>query len=198
MARATLTVYCGPMKAEKSTAALRVIRRALRARIRIDVALPALDGRSAGHIRTHDGATSTTYGVNPRTVPSIPGTKMADSKAWAQNAPAEAQLHLLEEAQFFDLGLPDRIEEVLAEGRSVVVIGLDQDADGVPFGPMPHLLARAERVVKLTGVCTCGEEATRTFCRVPRDGILVGADEYDPLCAACWRRMRRAGAGGPG
>lgn len=194
MRKATLTVYCGPMKAEKSTAALRSLRRALRARTRVDVALPALDRRSAGHIRTHDGATSDLYGVVPRLVPALPGTEMADAGAWRAGCPEDVRLHMVEEAQFYDLSLPRHVESLLSEGRSVEVFGLDMDADGVPFGPMPHLLAMAERVVKLTSVCPCGEEATRTYCRVPRNGVLVGADEYEPMCAPCWRAARRAGA----
>lgn len=192
MKKATLTVYCGPMKAEKSTAALRSIRRALKAGVRVDVALPELDNRSAGEIRTHDGASSSAYGLTARTVPSVPGTQMVSSAEWARGCPPDAQRHIIEEAQFYDLGLPDRVEAALEAGRIVEVFGLDQDADGVPFGPMPYLLARAEKIVKLTAVCNgCGEEATRTWCRVARDGILVGADQYDPVCADCWRKLRR-------
>lgn len=192
MRKATLTVYCGPMKAEKSTAALRSIRRALKARVRLDVAVPELDNRSAGEIRTHDGATSAAYGLVPRLVPSVSGTQMVSSVEWARGCPGDAQRHIIEEAQFYDLGLPDRVEAALEAGRHVEVFGLDQDADGVPFGPMPHLLARAEKVVKLTSVCSCGEEATRTYCHAPRNGVLVGADEYEPMCAPCWRAARRA------
>jgi thymidine kinase len=62
---------------------------------------------------------------------------------------------------------------------------------GEPFGCMPHLMARAERVEKLQAICmVCGEEASRTQRLV--DGkpafyddpiVVVGAQEmYEARC----------------
>ena len=74
-----------------------------------------------------------------------------------------ASLVAIDEAQFFDAGLPDVCELLAAEGRSVLVSGLDQDFLGGPFNSMPILLALADQVTKLTAICTvCGEDATRT------------------------------------
>ena len=61
----------------------------------------------------------------------------------------------------------------------VIVAGLDVTFDGRPFEPLPSLMALAERVDKLTAICTvCGEEAvfhvklaaTRGRPRRPRRG----------------------------
>ncbi len=53
--------------------------------------------------------------------------------------------------------------------------GLDVTFDGQPFEPLPSLMALAERVDKLTAICTlCGEEAV-FHVRVAQP--LVGPDE---------------------
>jgi thymidine kinase len=75
----------------------------------------------------------------------------------------------------------------------VIVTGLDTDFRGEPFGCMPELIARAERVDKLHAICmVCGEAASRTQRLV--DGkpahynepiVVVGAQEmYEARCRA--------------
>ena len=74
-----------------------------------------------------------------------------------------ASVVAIDEAQFFDDGLPEIAELLAAEGRSVLISGLDQDFLGRPFNAMPTLLALADQVTKLTAICTvCGADATRT------------------------------------
>ena len=42
----------------------------------------------------------------------------------------------------------------------MIVAGLDVTFDGQPFEPLPSLMALAERVDKLTAICSlCGEDA---------------------------------------
>jgi len=94
---------------------------------------------------------------------------------------------------------PDAVVEVAellaAEGRSVLISGLDQDFLGRPFNSMPTLLALADEVTKLTAICTvCGAEATRTQRLVggrPAAAddplIVVGGmndDRYEARCRA--------------
>ena len=76
----------------------------------------------------------------------------------------------------------------------VIVAGLDQDFRGEPFGPMPLLLARAERVDKLHAICVaCGASASRTQrlidgrpARYDDPVILVGGSEsYEARCRNC-------------
>src|SRR3989304_5680532 len=69
----------------------------------------------------------------------------------------------IDEAQFFDQGIVEIAELLAAEGRMVILSGLDQDFLGRPFGPLPQLLALADEVTKLTAICTaCGAEGART------------------------------------
>lgn len=59
----------------------------------------------------------------------------------------------IDEAQFFDDGLPDVCNELANQGIRVICAGLDMDFMGRPFGPMPHLLAIAEFVTKVHAIC---------------------------------------------
>jgi thymidine kinase len=74
-----------------------------------------------------------------------------------------ADVVAIEEGQFFDEGLPDVAASLAALGKQVLITGLDTDFRGIPFGPMPRLMALADQVTKLTAICVvCGEQATRT------------------------------------
>jgi thymidine kinase len=69
----------------------------------------------------------------------------------------------IDEAQFFDMEIAEVVARLADDGKRVICAGLDLDFRGEPFGPMPRLLAIAERVDKLTAICVVsGEPATRT------------------------------------
>ena len=98
-----------------------------------------------------------------------------DTSAEIPAATVDADIVAIEEAQFFDERLPEVVEDLAAHGKQVVLTGLDRDFRGVPFGPMPRLLALADQVTKLTAICMrCGEPATRTQRLI--DGEPAGAD----------------------
>jgi thymidine kinase len=98
-----------------------------------------------------------------------------DSAAEIEDATADADIVAVEEAQFFDDRLPEVVESLAAQGKQVVLTGLDRDFRGIPFGPMPRLLALADQVTKLTAICVvCGEPATRTQRLI--DGVPASAD----------------------
>ncbi len=51
-------------------------------------------------------------------------------------------------------------DRLARRGAVVVVAGLDVTFAGAPFEPLPSLMALAERVDKLTAICTvCGADA---------------------------------------
>ena len=75
------------------------------------------------------------------------------------------RLVLIDEVQFFAPGIEKVIEELQRKDIHVVVSGLDLDFRGEPFGQMPVLLARANVVHKLSGICDylmCNQPSTRT------------------------------------
>lgn len=101
----------------------------------------------------------------------------------------------LDEAQFFPPGIVPVVETLVRLGHEVICAGLDTDSFGKPFGAMPHLLAIADTVTKLTAVCKrCGAEATRSQLLVDAPEeiaygapmIKVGGEEaYEARCRTC-------------
>jgi thymidine kinase len=157
-----------------------LIRRLIRARIAkqsVIVFKPAIDTRYAvEEVVTHAGMS----------FPCFPLQSAQEILSGAQ----EAHVVGIDEAQFFDAALPDIVEQLAASGKRVVIAGLDLDSDGQPFGPMPHLMALAEEVVKPTAVCTtCGGNATRTQRMVRNwERVLLGSTgAYDARCRTHWR-----------
>jgi thymidine kinase len=69
----------------------------------------------------------------------------------------------IDEAQFFDKNLGIVCNKLADKGYVVYVAGLDLDFKGEPFEGIASTLAYADKVTKLTAICTvCGAEATRT------------------------------------
>jgi thymidine kinase len=97
----------------------------------------------------------------------------------------------IDEAQFMDDDVVKVAQELADLGKRVLVAGLDMDFRGEPFGPMPLLMSKAERVDKLHAICmVCGEEASRTQrlvngkpARYDDPVVIVGAAElYEARC----------------
>ena len=95
----------------------------------------------------------------------------------------------IDEAQFFDSGLPDVCTELAVRGSRIIVAGLDQDYLGRPFGPIPTRLAIGDYITKLHAIClNCGELASHSFRKIEQsDQVLLGEKEtYEPLCRNCF------------
>ena len=99
----------------------------------------------------------------------------------------------IDEAQFFDDGIVDVCRKLADSGIRVIVAGLDMDYMGVPFGPMPALMATAEYVTKVHASCVrCGDLAHHSH-RLTEDDkqVLLGAqDTYQPICRHCFKELR--------
>ena len=95
----------------------------------------------------------------------------------------------IDEAQFFDLELTQICEQLALQGKRVIVAGLDMDYRGIPFGPIPHLLATAEYITKVHAICPhCGNLATHSY-RLSQEGdqfLLGEKDLYEPRCRTCF------------
>lgn len=179
-----LVVIAGPMFAGKSTELLRRVNRARRARIPTVIAKPS-PGHSGEVVRSHDGVEAEarliidSHGAYDDIIPHVEATG--------------ARLIAIDEAQFLRPWHVHEIRHLLERGVDVICAGLDLDYAGIPFGPMPMLMAMADEVLKLSAVCVvCGREATRTQ-RLdhgkpagPGPLILSGSEHYEPRCADCW------------
>ncbi|MDQ7820512.1 MAG: thymidine kinase [Armatimonadota bacterium] len=174
-----IEVICGSMFSGKSEELIRRVRRAQIARQRVQVFKPALDDRyGRRQVASHDGAR----------MDAIP---VARSEEILRALDRDTTVVAIDEAQFLDDRLPEVVRTLADRGIRVIVAGLDMDFRGEPFGPMPHLLAIAEAVDKLTAICmVCGAPATRTQrlingqpARYTDPVILLGAQEvYEARC----------------
>lgn len=100
----------------------------------------------------------------------------------------EAQVIGIDEAQFFDDELVAVCNRLAEDNKRVIVAGLDQDYKGLPFEPMPQLLASAEYITKLLAICVeCRNPADKTQRKTSSsDRVVVGAsDIYEARCRKC-------------
>ncbi|OGM08653.1 thymidine kinase [Candidatus Woesebacteria bacterium RBG_16_36_11] len=98
----------------------------------------------------------------------------------------------IDEAQFFSRELVQICHNLTDLGIRVIVAGLDTNFRGETFGPMGDLLARANKVLKLTAVCVvCGKDNANRTQRLVNGKpanyndpeVVVGASElYEARC----------------
>jgi thymidine kinase len=95
----------------------------------------------------------------------------------------------VEEGQFFS-DLVDFCDKHANMGRIVIVAALDSDANRKPFGSVCDLMAKAERVTKLSAVCMVCRTRDAPFTKrlVASDAVelIGGADLYEARCRGCW------------
>jgi len=171
-----IEVVAGPMFSGKSEELIRLLRRAAIARQRVQVFKPALDNRySEGDVVSHSQW-------------RIPCQVVENAAEVRRRLDPRTEVVGIDEAQFFDDELPRICTHLANLGKRIVVAGLDMDYRGVPFGPMPELLAIAEKVQKIQAICArCGAAAGYTQ-RLTEDQerVVVGAsDVYEARCRRC-------------
>jgi thymidine kinase len=175
----SVEVVCGSMFSGKTDELIRRLRRAAIARQKIQVFKPAIDVRYAVEKVTSHAGTD---------FDAIPVEYAADIRSRLE---ADTTVIGVDEAQFFEPEIIPLVDELAGRGLRVIVAGLDTDFRGEPFGPMPLLMARAEKVDKLQAICmVCGEPASRTQrlvngkpARYDEPVVIVGAAEmYEARC----------------
>lgn len=96
----------------------------------------------------------------------------------------------VDEVQFFGMGFLDVAARLNADGKRLIVAGIDHDIWGRDFDPLPALVARADEDTLLCAACaTCGGEARYSQRVLPLvDGKFIGGPEaYSPRCNACFQ-----------
>lgn len=108
----------------------------------------------------------------------------------------DVQVVGIDEAQFFDSSLVEVCKTLANERRvRVIIAGLDTDYLGVPFGPMPQLMAIAEDVQKVHAICVkCGSLANHSHrLTKSKELVVLGEkDSYEPLCRECYNKLKEA------
>lgn len=176
MSVGSVEIVCGGMYSGKTEELLRRMRRESYARKKIQLFKHGLDQRyTEGYVESHS-------------THKLPSEEVRTAKELRARVRASTQVVGIDEAQFFDDELVFLVNELADRGIRVIVAGLDTDYRGVPFGPMPHLMAIAEDVTKIRAVCVlCGGPASRSH-RLSREGeqVEVGAlESYEARCRSC-------------
>jgi len=175
----SVEVICGSMFCGKTEELIRRLRRARIAKQKVQVFKPAIDNRFAeAKVTSHSGL-------------DVDAKPVASPDEIIKQLDPDTTVIGIDEVQFFDPAIVDVVVSLADKGLRVIVTGLDMDFRGEPFGCMPQLMARAERVDKLHAICmVCGRDASRTQRLV--DGkpahfndpvVVVGAQElYEARC----------------
>ena len=170
-----IEVIAGCMFSGKTEELIRRLRRAQIARQSVKIFKPKIDTRySDNKIVSH----------SEQSLPSEVVSTAEEIYELAQ----DAQVIGIDEAQFYNNDLVDVCNRLADEGKRVIIAGLDMDYRGVPFEPMPNLLAVAEYITKTLAICMkCGNPADRTQRKTKsKDRVLVGAaDSYEARCRKC-------------
>ncbi|RPI75821.1 MAG: thymidine kinase [Ignavibacteriales bacterium] len=170
-----IEVIAGCMFSGKTEELIRRLRRAQIAKQNVKIFKPDIDTRySKNSIVSH----------NEQSLPSV----LIKDINKVPDLSRDAQVIGIDEAQFFSPDIIKICNNLANEGKRVIVAGLDQDYKGIPFEPIPQLLAIAEYITKTLAICVvCGNPADKTQRKnSSSERVVVGAsDIYEARCRKC-------------
>ena len=174
--KGSIEAITGSMFSGKTEELIRRLKRAIFARQTVEIFKPSMDNRfSQTEVVSHDeNAIRSTPVENSSNILLLAG---------------DVDVVGIDEAQFFDKGLVDVVQELANLGIRVIVAGLDMDFKGNPFGPVPGILAISDYVTKVHAICVrCGNIAqfSHRFSDKKQVVLLGEKDLYEPLCRNCY------------
>jgi thymidine kinase len=176
-----IEVVAGSMFSGKTEELIRRLKRAKIAKQKVEIFKPAMDVRySLTEVVSHD----------ENSIRSTPVENSANILLLS----GDVDVIGIDEAQFFDKGLVDVAVQLANMGIRVIIAGLDMDFKGVPFGPIPGLMAVADHITKVHAICVrCGNIAQFSHRLSDKEQVvLLGEkDIYEPLCRSCFREANR-------
>jgi thymidine kinase len=174
-----IEVVCGSMFSGKTEELIRRLKRAEFANQKLLLYKPKIDDRyHEENVVSHQGSSLS--------------SRVIDHSSEILKVWTNEKIVAVDEAQFFDEGISEVSNVLAKKGVRVILAGLDMDYKGIPFGPMPSLLAIAEYVTKVHAICvSCGNLAQFSHRTVTETGqVLVGAiEKYQPLCRSCYNKI---------
>jgi thymidine kinase len=176
-----IEVICGSMFSGKTEELIRRLKRAKISKQKVEIFKPSVDVR-------YDEESVVSHDAN-----KILSTPVESSSQILLMA-GDVDVVGVDEAQFFDMELPEVCSRLANAGIRVIVAGLDMDYTGKPFGPVPNILAAAEYVTKVHAICMrCGNLAQYSH-RIGGGQKLVELGEkesYEPLCRGCFNKANQ-------
>lgn len=182
-----LEVICGSMFSGKSEELMQRLRRAEYAKKNVVTVKHAIDKRkSFSCIVSHNGVQREAFPIDSCEEGLQTLEKMIGDSVDVVG---------IDEIQFFQEGVVPIIQQMVENGKRVIVAGLDLDFRCEPFGNVPMLMAIADELTKLRAICVvCGNDANfsqRLINGKPANyddpTILVGGEEcYEARCRQCY------------
>ncbi len=171
-----IEVICGSMFSGKTEELIRRVKRAVYGKRRVQVFKPKIDNR-------YDESAVVSHSQL-----KLFSTPVDRAQEILQFLLPDTEVVGIDEVQFLGPEIVPIIESLAQRGIRVICAGLDQDYQGKPFEPMPHLLAIAEYITKELAICVvCGNPANRTQRLLAREErVVVGAaGAYEARCRKC-------------
>ena len=176
-----LVLICGAMFSGKTTRLIAEAERFAKSGTPILYLKPSIDNRySEDEIVTHDGM-------------KVPASIMPHSLK-ERYIVERAEVILIDEVQFIE---PHHIQEIVDltnEGKTVICAGLDLDYRTEPFDITKELLAHADEIIKIAGICRCGNDTRYSLLKQNQgvNGIvhLGAAETYEAVCRSCYQKRK--------
>lgn len=184
-----LEVIAGPMFSGKTEELIRQVKRAAIGKKRVQVFKHKIDKRYGTDKKVHSHS-----GI------SFDSDTIETAREILLKLNDGTEIVAIDEAQWFGADLIPIIQKLLEIGKKVLVAGLAMTYDRQPFIPLPTLMALADKVTKLSAVCsTCGEEAVyhkrvaknHTYDALEADPALVSKLDltvYQARCRRCYKK----------
>lgn len=171
-----IEVICGSMFSGKTEELIRRLNRAKIARQKVEIFKPSVDKRyHEEDVVSH----------NETSIRSTP-VNFADDILLLSG---DCDVVGIDEVQFFDEQIVSVAQKLANKGKRVILAGLDMDFEGMPFEPMPKLMAIAEYVTKVHAICMkCGDLAAFSFrLSDSKQKVMLGEkDAYEARCRKCF------------
>jgi len=184
-----LEVIAGPMYCGKTEELIRQVKRATIGKKHVIVFKHAIDTRYGTDKKVHSHAGGT---FDSELIHSASEILVYIKK--------NTEIIAIDEAQWLGNSLIAVVEKLLTQGKHVIVAGLAMTFDKQPFVPMPTLMAIADKVTKLSAVCShCGNDAVfhkrivkgKSANALSTDPSLVNKLEdnvYEARCRNCFSK----------
>lgn len=164
-----LEVITGPMYCGKTEELIRQVKRATIGKKKVQVFKHHIDNRYGKDSNLHSHA-----GVKFKSV------IVKSAKDILAKVKKDTQIVAIDEAQWFGNELITVINQLLEQKKHIIVAGLAMTFDRQPFTPIPQLLTLADKVNKLSAVCSlCGADAV-FHKRISKDMVKKNALEPHP------------------
>ena len=161
----------------KTEELIRRLKRAVIAKRRVQCFKPLIDSRyDAEAVVSHSA----------QRLHSVP---VARASEILEKLQPDTEVVGIDEVQFLGPDVLEVCQKLADRGLRVIVAGLDQDYRGVPFEPIPQLLACAEYITKELAICVvCGGPGSRSQRTIAaEERVVVGASgQYEARCRKCF------------